>query len=71
MVSRSAPPAIPAKGHATERRSRFLYGPTQAVHGLFIVDRSTLWLMADFLAVLGFLAFVLAMLGLIAGLDHV
>jgi len=27
--------------------------------------------MADFLAVLGFIAFVLAMLGLIWGLDHV
>lgn len=42
-----------------------------AVHDLFIPDGWTLAPMADFLAVLGTIAFILVMLGFIWGLDHV
>jgi hypothetical protein len=52
-------------------RSRFIYGPVPIVHNPFTPPSRILLDMGDFFAVLGIIAFVVAMLGLIWGLDHV
>ena len=52
-------------------RSRFIYAAGPAVHNPFTARSRILLGMGDFFAVLGFIAFVVVMLGLVWGLDHV
>jgi hypothetical protein len=52
-------------------RSRFVYSVWPAVHNRFTTRSRILPGMGDFFAVLGFIAFVVVMLGLVWGLDHV
>lgn len=52
-------------------RSHFFYAFELAVYVSFIPSRECSLVMADFLAVVGLVVFVAAMLGLIWGLDHV
>jgi hypothetical protein len=52
-------------------RSRFVYAIRWFVYGTFMASSRILLCMGDFMAVLGIIAFVVVMLGLIWGLDHV
>ena len=63
----------PASGRPRRReaRSRFVYAIRWFVYGTFMALSRILLCMGDFMAVLGIFAFVVVMLGLIWGLDHV
>jgi hypothetical protein len=52
-------------------RSRLFYVSGVIVHNRFTPSPLTFGDMGDFLSVLGFVAFVVVMLGLVWGLDHV
>jgi hypothetical protein len=62
---------IERRSRAHEHRLRFVYTFGRSVHGTFMTPGSILVPMGDFMAVLGIILFVVAMLGLIWGLDHV